>query len=189
MAEHADAAIVDRIYEAAVVPEQWPGVLDILADIAGAEGTVLIASDMQNLRWISSDAILPFMDGFLNGDWARNHTRLWKLIEADHAGFIREDDVYTQEEYDNDVFINGLLKPLGIGWATATAIQVPTGDSLMFSIERRFDRGRAHRRRGGGGRQRFQRNGPGAVEVRLRQDRRLPPGGTRRLLSGLSVRP
>ena len=37
-------AFVDDIYEASVVPEHWPRVLDHLARIADAEGTLLFAA-------------------------------------------------------------------------------------------------------------------------------------------------
>ena len=38
------ASLIDLIYEAAVVPERWIDVLDRLAEIADAEGTLLFAA-------------------------------------------------------------------------------------------------------------------------------------------------
>jgi hypothetical protein len=44
MSEHRQASFVDRVYEAAVVPELWQGVLVDFARLAGAQDSVLIAA-------------------------------------------------------------------------------------------------------------------------------------------------
>lgn len=131
-------ALQDLIYEAAVLPEQWPVVLDHLAGIAGAEGTVLIAADMQDLRWLTSPALDGLMADFASGGWANTGSRTQKLLGARHAGFIIEEDVYSAEELADDVLIRDFLRPRGLGWGTATAFPLPTGDTLIFSIERRY---------------------------------------------------
>lgn len=132
--EHA----TDRIYEAAVLPDRWPGVLDTLADIAGAVGTVLIADDMENLRLLNSASLDWVVDDFRAGGWAGENARTLKLIAADHAGFLIEEDVYSAEELEQDVLIHDFLRPRGLGWATATAFPMPTDDVLVFSAERRY---------------------------------------------------
>ncbi|NEU13993.1 helix-turn-helix transcriptional regulator [Methylobacterium sp. BTF04] len=131
-------ALKDLIYEAAVVPDQWPDVLDHLARIAGAEGTILLAADMKNLRWLSSPALDGLMEDFASGGWAKVGTRTQKLLDARHAGFILEEDVYSAKELENDGLIRDFLRPRGLGWGTATAFPLPTGDTLIFSIERRY---------------------------------------------------
>ena len=52
---------IDDIYEAAIVPEKWQAVLDRLAKIADAEGTLLFAAGPGVPRWLSSAAIQPAM--------------------------------------------------------------------------------------------------------------------------------
>ena len=133
--------LTDLIYEAAILPELWPAVLDKLAAIAGAQGTVLIAADLESHRWISSESLDQVMADFAAGGWSSAGQRTAKLLAARHAGFIREQDVYTQAELEQDVLIQQFLRPRGLGWATATACPLTTGDTLIFSIERRYKDG------------------------------------------------
>ncbi len=131
-------ALEDLIYEAAIVPERWADVLDRLAQIAGAEGAILLAADMQNLRWLSSQTLAKVMEDFASGGWAGVGTRTQRLLQAQHAGFILEEDVFSAQELADDALIRDFLRPRGLGWATATALPLPTGDTLIFSIERRY---------------------------------------------------
>lgn len=131
-------SLTDLIYEAAVLPELWPSVLDQLAGIAGAQGTVLIASDLRSHRWINSKSLDQVMADFASGGWSSAGQRTARLLAARHAGFVREQDVYTPEELEQDVLIQHFLRPRGLGWGTATACPLSTGDTLIFSIERRF---------------------------------------------------
>lgn len=131
-------SLEDLIYEAAIVPERWTDVLDHLSQIAGAQGAVLLAADMQNLRWLSSQALTGVMEDFASGGWAGVGTRTQRLLHARHAGFILEEDVYSEQEIEDDVLIRDFLRPRGLGWGTATALPLPTGDTLIFSIERRY---------------------------------------------------
>jgi hypothetical protein len=48
---------INEVYEAAILPDKWQGVLDGLAEMAEAEGTLLFAADPGVPRWISSNAI------------------------------------------------------------------------------------------------------------------------------------
>lgn len=133
--------LTDLIYEAAILPELWPAVLDQLADIAGAQGTVLIAADLESHRWINSESLDQVMADFAAGGWSSAGQRTAKLLGARHAGFVREKDVYTQAELEQDVLIQQFLRPRGLGWGAATACPLTTGDTLIFSIERRYKDG------------------------------------------------
>lgn len=129
---------MDNIYEAAIVPDRWPAVLDMIAGMAGAVGTILVAEDLRDLRWLNSPSLDGLMAEFIAGDWAQHSTRTAKLVAAEHAGFVLEEDVYTPAEIESDVLISRFLRPRGLGWATATAFAMPTGDNLIFSVERRY---------------------------------------------------
>jgi hypothetical protein len=61
-----------------------------------------------------------------------------RLLSARHAGFLGDLDVYTREEMDREPVFTEFLRPRGMGWGAATAIQVPSGETLVFDIERRF---------------------------------------------------
>jgi hypothetical protein len=52
--------LLDLIYEAALVPEKWPTVLDRMAQIAGGVGTFLIAADPRTIRWARQGKPISF---------------------------------------------------------------------------------------------------------------------------------
>jgi DNA-binding CsgD family transcriptional regulator len=133
--------MIDRMYEAALIPDKWPQILDDLSAVAGAVGATLISSDMNDFRYIASPGFGGFMADFLAGGWTQHNTRLPALLNARHAGFVIEEDVFTPDEIENNKMIREFLRPRDLGWATATAFTVPTGDTLVVTIERRFDKG------------------------------------------------
>ena len=132
-------ALADLVYEAALVPERWPGVLEALTGIAGGGGAILFASDdMADLRWIATPSLEGLVADMLTGDWVARNERTPRVLGLRHAGFILEEDVYTPAEIESDVIIRDFLRPRGFGWGTATAFPMPTGDTLVLSVERRF---------------------------------------------------
>lgn len=132
-------ALADLVYEAAMVPERWQGVLDALTGIAGGGGAILFASDdMADLRWIATPSLDGLVADMLTGDWVARNERTPRVLGARHAGFILEEDVYTPAEIESDAIIRDFLRPRGYGWGTATAFPMPTGDTLVLSVERRF---------------------------------------------------
>jgi hypothetical protein len=55
-----------------------------------------------------------------------------------HSGFMRDVDMWTLEEMDQDPSFRDLLRPRGFGWCGGFLVQVPSDDMLLFSVERRF---------------------------------------------------
>jgi DNA-binding CsgD family transcriptional regulator len=130
--------LLDLIYEAAAVPDMWPAVLDRLAQLAGGVGTFLITTDPRTLRWTSSESVKQLGLDFQEGGWHERNPRMERLVSHRHAGFIREVDMFTDVEIEQDPTFQELLRPRGFGWAAGTVVQVPSNDMLAFSIERRF---------------------------------------------------
>src|SRR5215468_264208 len=151
--------LIDRIYEAAALPEFWPAVLDELT--AAGLGFATIMSTSGPLRNISSRTSNTAGCALGKGDWrwlaSKNGVELTKqyfaesspqltdrmnrLLRAQHPGFIGDLDIYTSEELDREAIFKDFLRPRGLGWGVATAITVPTGDMLVFDIERRLEAG------------------------------------------------
>jgi DNA-binding CsgD family transcriptional regulator len=128
--------LVDRIYECAFAPEHWPGVFDELAKIAGARGGFLFTANRQVINWAASASMQAGMQAFVAGDFYSRTSRPARARASGHAGFVREYDVYTDEELAADPIYRDLLWPAGLGWCAATAISLPTGDELFLSVER-----------------------------------------------------
>jgi DNA-binding CsgD family transcriptional regulator len=134
-------ALVDRIYECAFVPEHWPGVFDELAKIADARGGFLLAANRKVINWTASASLQEGMQAFVAGDFYTRSSRPARLLARRHAGFLREYDVFTDEEMAVDPIYRDLLWPAGFGWCAATVIRLPTGDELFLSFEREHSRG------------------------------------------------
>jgi DNA-binding CsgD family transcriptional regulator len=130
--------MLDVIYEAAALPEMWPGVLHELAEMVGGVGTILLTTDPRNVRWTCSEPVRQVFLEFLEGRWHERNPRMERLISNRHAGFIREIDMFAADEMDSDPTFREFLRPRGLGWAAGTVVQVPSEDMLAFSIERRF---------------------------------------------------
>jgi DNA-binding CsgD family transcriptional regulator len=134
--------IVDRIYEASVVPELWTGVIDELAAIAECAGTIFLAVDpSQSIRWIASESQLEFITAFERDGWMARNSRAKRLAPKRYPGFVTDLDLFTPEEMDRDPFYTDCLRRYGGGWGTGTLIPAPTRDTLIFSIERGFELG------------------------------------------------
>ena len=46
-----------------------------------------------------------------------------------------------QEQLDSDPIYRDFFRPHGLGWSAGTGLQLPTGDNIVFSIERDHSRG------------------------------------------------
>jgi DNA-binding CsgD family transcriptional regulator len=140
-----DQRLVDRIYECSFAPEVWPGVLDGLAEIAGARGGVLLAANVANrnvLNWTTSAALRDLMNGFVTSGSFGRQKRLTRFLQYRYGGFISEAEVYpSPEDMAAEPTYAEWLWPAGLGWCAATAITLPTGDLLAVTIEREHDRG------------------------------------------------
>ncbi|WP_158817817.1 helix-turn-helix transcriptional regulator [Methylocapsa sp. S129] len=133
--------LVDRIYESSFVPELWPGVLDELAEIANARGGVLFAANTEVLRWTASASLREEMARYVSDGWLMRGQRRGRLFGARHAGFLAESDIYSDGELEVDPVYSDFLRPAGLGWAAGTGIPLPTGDMLIVSLERDYERG------------------------------------------------
>jgi DNA-binding CsgD family transcriptional regulator len=152
--------LIDRIYEAAALPEFWPAVLDELTAAGSGFATIMSTSGPSrntrsptsitgcalgqgDWRWLASKDGVELTKQYFTGNWAQRNDRMDRLLRAHHPGFMVDLDMYTREELDREAIFKDFLRPRGLGWGVATAISVPTGDMLVFDIERRLEAGPA----------------------------------------------
>jgi DNA-binding CsgD family transcriptional regulator len=132
--------LIDKVYEAAVVPELWDTVLDNVASRVGSAGGLLFAANSQCTAWIGSSIIAPLYADFIKDGFAAKNPRPHRAIAKEHSGFIGDHDLFTRDEMDRDPAY-AYLRSKGLGWCTGTVVQASTGDLLVFSWERRFKDG------------------------------------------------
>lgn len=134
---NGDEEIIDRIYEAALVPGQWKEVLDRLAALAGcAGGLVVSARDHIPNRTLLTDSLAEFHDRATREGWWSRNTRGQVLLTLPSSEFHSDADHFTLQEMSSEPLYRDLLWPAGLGYATATHIRIPNDDSLIVSFER-----------------------------------------------------
>lgn len=137
-----DHELIDLIYEAAIIPENWPGILEKISAIAGCYGGVLFSMDaQQEVRHIVTEQYRDVMHIFVRDGWTKQNIRAERLAKIKYPGFVTDCDVISVEEMDAHPFYTELLRPNGGGWAIGTIIPVPSGDLLVFNLERRYAKG------------------------------------------------
>jgi DNA-binding CsgD family transcriptional regulator len=145
MNEALPEGLADRIYEAAVMPELWPEVLDLLGSRSGSLGGVLFSANAAGLQqWVSSPSLTGIMSSFVGDGWTARNSRLANGLRKGLAfvpRFLTEADLFDEGECDRDPFYTEFLRPRGVGWSAGTLVALPHGDTLTFSIERATEKG------------------------------------------------
>jgi DNA-binding CsgD family transcriptional regulator len=139
------AALIDAIYEASCAPERWPAVLDGIAELADAEGTLLVVAMRDSVRWICSPKIRKPVETWLGGlrgggEFGRDGRSL-RLVTRREPKFHTDLDAFTREELTREPFYAEVLRPHGLGWCASTSIRSPSGETVVFSIEKAHHKG------------------------------------------------
>jgi DNA-binding CsgD family transcriptional regulator len=176
--------LIDRIYEAAFVPELWSSVLETAGDLSGsANGAIFVFNENAPIRGRFSDAsprsalalkhVRPLFDRFLATDSWKISPGVMRVYDLQPASFVQVESYMTPEEIANDPQ-RIAARAVGIGVNLCTAIPVPTGELVTIVFQRwvrdgeydqaaidRMDRLRPH----------FARAGMVAARLRLEQTR------------------
>jgi DNA-binding CsgD family transcriptional regulator len=135
------AKIEHAVYEAAMVPEKWPAALEALGGVGDTAGAVLFSVTEWSTQWVASPAIYPAMKEFVEAGWAARNTRMANGIRKGlHLipRFVTEKDYYdSPEEMKRDPLHTEFFWPNGFGSSAGTIVQMPHGDMLCFSLEKR----------------------------------------------------
>lgn len=133
----ADGGLIDQIYEAAAIPEKWPSVIAGLCALSGSWGGALITVDAaKEMRWLATDAYDPVLRLASHQRMQERNVRPARSLARLHAGWLADLDVLTPEEHQRDPIYNELLRPHGIGWTAGSVVPLPTGEILVFDINR-----------------------------------------------------
>jgi len=76
------------------------------------------------------------MELFIRDGWNQQNIRAEKFMQTKYAGFLTDTDLISIEDMDRHPFYTDLVRPNGGGFAIGTIIPVPSGDLLVFNLER-----------------------------------------------------
>ena len=134
-------ALIDRIYEAGLIPSLWPTLLGELgAAVDGNGGFLFGVRDgyVSAVNSVEYDQTVPM---FLKEGWSERDPLLPRAIALNRAGFVTDYDLLSEEEIaTNEVYCNFYRKH-GIGYRAGTIIPMPSGDSIAIVLPRHQDRG------------------------------------------------
>jgi len=132
--------LVDRIYECSVVPEAWPAVLGEVAALTGSAGGLLFSA-RKALNWTASERVSEIFAAYVEEGWFGKCSRRLCLMNQEAPSFFVEHDFWSDAEIEADPVYRDFFRPRGLGWSAGTGVQVPTGDNIVFSVERAFSDG------------------------------------------------
>ncbi|CAN7560728.1 helix-turn-helix transcriptional regulator [Bosea sp. LjRoot90] len=135
-------ALIDGLYEAAVIPERWQGWLEGLARDCDATAALFSRIGEARLSIVStSDTFKEMWDEIWLAQGGAQNERTKRAVAFQHAGFITDGDVFAPGEAEQLSLYRDFLIPRGYGSGVATAISIPSGDFAMVNLEKPFAAG------------------------------------------------
>lgn len=128
-------ALTEAIYEAAVVVDRWPSVLQTLADHYGAGGAMIFATIGGEEQFVVTDGFTKIFERYVANGHMRPNERAAPLI-AEHAPCFRSNaDFRTATQRSAMPVYRDLLIPAGFEHAVGTVVQGPHHSMLAMTLE------------------------------------------------------
>lgn len=128
--------LIDRIYEAAFVPEMWDDVLEQAARRSRSAACALfVFSQDMPLRGRSDRGIREFVDSFLDGPNPDEAPCVRRMMDERPTSFVQVDDFMSPEELQADPG-RIIMRSLGIGVNACSVVVLPKGAVAMFLFNR-----------------------------------------------------
>lgn len=130
--------LIDRIYESAFAPEEWPRVLEELERITKTVGGSLFITDKNEVTaWASSPVGYDATANFVKEGWYFRGQVKSRFHRACHSGFLTALDLFTPEELaEEPIYRDCWRARYGIGAAVGTVIPLPTGVDVGIVLPR-----------------------------------------------------
>ena len=130
------ADLIDRIYEAAFVPDEWPNVFERINALSNsAAGAIFLFDDGAAPKGRSQDQVQPLFDEFMAGDIWQMSASVQSMYRARPSSFVLVDDFMTAEQIANDP-VRISARAFGIGSNICTAVPMPSGELVTFVFQR-----------------------------------------------------
>jgi DNA-binding CsgD family transcriptional regulator len=138
--------LIDKIYEAAFVPDLWEGALEVASRLSdSASGAIFMFSSDSPVRGRLSDVppvhrnpggnIRSLFDEFIAGDTWKFSDVVQRMCDMQPASFVQVEDFLTAEEIEHDP-VRIQLRAVGIGAHLCSAVAMPSGELVTFVFQR-----------------------------------------------------
>jgi DNA-binding CsgD family transcriptional regulator len=138
-----DSELIDRIYECSFVPELWPQVLRDTSKISQSAGASLFVTNPEVTAWTASKNTHAIAERFVADGWYWRGRLMSAIHASRHPGFLREVDLFSPGELDEEPIFRDSWRKMGLGWGAATAFALPTGEALAIVLSRTIEQGPA----------------------------------------------
>lgn len=133
--------VIDEIYEAAVLPEFWPKVLERVSEATDCYGGALFTLGKYGSASCATTNCQPHLTAMMQDGWADRNIRAKRVLELRRQEFVTDRDVCSEHEIETHPIYTEFLRPRGIGWSAATHVNGIDDDIVIFSIDQLYDRG------------------------------------------------
>ena len=124
--------LIDRIYEAGLIPSLWPALLGELGAAVGGNGGFLFGVRDGYTSAVNSVEYDQLMPVFLGEGWSERDPLLPRAIALNHAGFVTDHDLLSEEEIATNEVYGNFYRKHGIGYRAGTLIPMPIGDLVAI---------------------------------------------------------
>lgn len=127
--------LIDKVYEAAFLPDSWSQVLQQIGDVTeSVSGTLLVFEDFRPIRFRATPLIQPWTEMFCHELW-RSSNRLPYVRKNPYTGFTVLNRYFSEEFLKQDPSHLHRVS-LGLDSEIATAISMPTGEMVVYSFDK-----------------------------------------------------
>ena len=130
-----DPALIERIYEAAALPDLWPNVLQAVADAVQAFGVSLSQVTGNSMNCVASPPMERLLADYMADGWLARDTRTVPIATEQYPGFRVDSDFWSEEEQRAIPLYRDFLLPRGLMASGATCLQGPHDDALFVAVE------------------------------------------------------
>ncbi|GGY97241.1 helix-turn-helix transcriptional regulator [Pseudoduganella plicata] len=128
-------SLIQQIYEAAIIAEKWPSLLEEVGERFHSRGALLFTLAADGTCWRGGGAAADFMEEFLSGEWMGRNERPARVRALGRPGFVTELDVMSEQELLHDPVCEQFMRPRGFAAAAGTYVPGLAGEDIMLSVE------------------------------------------------------
>src|SRR5205823_8873471 len=93
--------------------------------------------------WTASNNARTIAEQFVAGGWYWRGQLMSRVHNSRHPGFLRDVDLYSEAELEEEPIYRDNWRKIGLGWGAATAFTLPTGEALSIVLSRALTQGPA----------------------------------------------